>query len=67
MTFSATVGAFTRTSKISQSDAQTMAQAAYDEQVAQEKGLQQSAEDLKASIERENPDTQVNIIQEGNQ
>ncbi|WDA67610.1 hypothetical protein [Lactococcus lactis] len=62
--YTATVGAFTRTSNISQSDAQTMAQAAYDEQVAQEKALQQSAEDLKASIERENPDTQVNIIQE---
>lgn len=67
VTYTATVGAFTRTSNISQSDAQTMAQAAYDEQVAQEKALQQSAEDLKASIERENPDTQVNIIQEDNQ
>ena len=44
-----------------------MAQAAYDEQVAQVKALQQSAEDLKASIERENPDAQVNIIQEDNQ
>lgn len=44
-----------------------MAQAAYDEQIAQEKALQQSAEDLKASIKRENPDTQVNIIQEDNQ
>lgn len=66
VTYIATVGDFTRTS-ISQSDAQTMAQAAYDEQVAQEKALQQSAEDLKASIERENPDTQVNIIQEDNQ
>lgn len=67
VTYTATVGAFTRTSNISQSDAQTMAQEAYDEQVAQEKALQQSAEDLKASIERENPDTQVNIIQEDNQ
>ncbi|MGO3380085.1 MAG: hypothetical protein ACTIL5_10360 [Lactococcus cremoris] len=65
MTYTATVGDFTRTSNISQSDAQTMAQAAYDEQIAQEKALRQSAEDLKASIERENPDTQVNIIQEG--
>ena len=67
VTYTATVGAFTRISNISQSDAQTMAQAAYDEQVAQEKALQQSAEDLKASIERENPDAQVNIIQENNQ
>lgn len=67
VTYTATVGAFTRTSNISQSEAQTMAQAAYDEQLAQEKALQQSAEDLKASIERENPDTQVNIIQEDNQ
>ncbi|WP_270245071.1 hypothetical protein [Lactococcus lactis] len=67
VTYTATVGAFTRTSSISQEDAQASAQAAYDEQVAQEKALQQSAEDLKASIERENPDTQVNIIQEGNQ
>jgi len=67
VTYTATVGDFTRTSNISQSDAQTMAQAAYDEQIAQEKALQQSAEDLKASIERENPDTQVNIIQEDNQ
>lgn len=67
VTYTATVGDFTRTSNISQSDAQTMAQASYDEQIAQEKALQQSAEDLKASIERENPDTQVNIIQEDNQ
>ena len=65
VTYTATVGAFTRTSSISQEDAQANAQAAYDEQIAQEKALQQSAEDLKASIERENPDTQVNIIQEG--
>lgn len=67
VTYTATVGAFTKTSNISQSDAQAMAQAAYDEQVAQEKALQQRAEDLKASIERENPDTQVNIIQGDNQ
>ncbi|MCT0076696.1 hypothetical protein [Lactococcus lactis] len=65
VTYTATVGAFTRTSNNSQSDAQASAQAAYDEQVAQEKALQQSATNLKASIERENSDTQVNIIQEG--
>lgn len=67
VTYTATVGAFSRTSSISQEDAQASAQAAYDEQVAQKKALQQSAEDLKASIERENPGTQVNIIQEDNQ
>lgn len=67
VTYTATVGAFTRMSNISQSDAQAMAQAAYDKVIAQEKALQQSAEDLKASIERENPDTQVNIIQEDTQ
>lgn len=65
VSYTATVGDFTRTSSISQEKAQTNAQAAYYEQLAQERVLQQSAEDLKTSIEQENPDTQVNIIQEG--
>jgi cytoskeletal protein RodZ len=53
------------TRRVSQENVQKNAQAAYDEQIAQEKALQQSAEDLKASIERESPDTQVNIIRGG--
>ena len=64
VTYTATVGAFTRSSTISQTDAQTKAQVAYDEQIVQEKANRQRAEEIKASIERESPGMIVNIIQE---
>lgn len=64
-TFIATVGQFTRTSEVSQQEAQQLAQAAYNAYQAEVEANRQEAERIKASIQAEDPNTQVNIIQQG--
>lgn len=63
--YQATVGQFSMTSTISQVDAQNKAQEVYVQAKEQEQANQQEAERIKQSILNEDPDAQVNIIQQG--
>jgi hypothetical protein len=60
--YQATVGQFSRTSTISQEDAQNKAQEAYNQAQAQEEATQQEAERIKQSIQANEPNVQVNVI-----
>lgn len=61
--YQATVGQFSKTSTLSQADAQNQAQEAYNQ--AQEQANRQEAERIKSSIEQDDPNAEVNIIQQG--
>ncbi|AYG01153.1 hypothetical protein [Lactococcus allomyrinae] len=61
VTYTATIGNYTRTSTLSQANANQLAQAAYDAAIAKEKQYEEEAEQIKTSILEKDPTAIVNI------